>query len=378
MALEVVERLLRLACSWPEGRNRLRYWIGVYLLPYSFAFTIVLPAACFAAGMHASAMDRVDLLTDGVATSLCFVKLRCLQRHASTLLEVRRLLRDHFTPLEETVVMEAREANKRCERRAGRLAIGYVALYSSLSICGSIIMFFSLISGKPEDRRLTTKAPQAFLHNDYLFWPVLCGISVELYIFPIATGTFDALFLTLSLHLVCKCNILWVLLRRAQATDHANAPNRIRDCVIYHQLIIRLHKLTEGIFSGVTLYQMIYILFGVGTPGIRILNGSLNGDTSKTLFAISYVWWNICQLLTFCWFGDKVAKMSLDLSDGAFWTFEPWQQRSGHHLHLMMLRAQKPLYLTAGRFTNLTLRLCLDIMKRSYSLYSAMNRIKTA
>lgn len=102
------------------------------------------------------------------------------------LLEIRRLLRDGFNPLEEAA--EAAQANKRCERRTGRLVVGYVAVYSLLSVSGLVIMFFSLVSGDPHDRRLTTKAPEMFLHNDYLFWLSLISTSVELYIFPLATG----------------------------------------------------------------------------------------------------------------------------------------------------------------------------------------------
>ncbi|XP_052121597.1 uncharacterized protein LOC127749061 [Frankliniella occidentalis] len=393
--LEVVERFLRLTLSWPVGRGRLATLLGVHVLPYFFGVTVVLPLACL--GLHSSTMQRVDLVSDAAATSLCFFKLRCMQSHARTLLAARHLLEDHFTALELPVQAEAAAANAHCARRTNRLAKGYVLVYSSLSISGMAIMGLSVLSGDPRDRKLTTRTPEAVLREDYLFWPCLLGIGVELYLFPIATGIFDALFLTLCLHISCKCDILCLLLRhfrsgregalRAVAdvppSSERGAVTRAQDCVVYHQLIIRLHHMTESIFFRVTLLQTIYILIGVGTPILRITNGTLSDDPYKLTFALAYACWNICQLLTFCWFGDIVAEKTANLSEEASAAFEPSLGTRGRGagadgvcLHLMILRAQRPLYLTAGRFINLTLRLCLDIMKRSYSLYSALNRLK--
>ncbi len=102
--------------------------------------------------------------------------------------EARHLLEARFAVLELPVQAEAAAADARCVRRTNRLVLGYALVYSSLSLSGLAVMGLSVLSGDPRDRKLTTKAPEAVLREDQLFWPCLLGISVELCLFPIAAG----------------------------------------------------------------------------------------------------------------------------------------------------------------------------------------------
>ncbi|KAJ1524522.1 hypothetical protein ONE63_011014 [Megalurothrips usitatus] len=369
-----------MAFSWPadQWRHPWQRVLGSYVLPGTFLTTFVLPMLCVLTedAETTNPLGRMDLVNDAVASSLVCFKLRCLQKHTPTLVEVRRLLHDCFAPMEAPVQAAASESNARCERRTARLSKGYMLVYSFMSWSGMAIVILSALTGDPADRKLTTKAPDGLLLNDYLYWVFLLNTAVEIYLFPIVTGIFDSLFLTLCLHIACKCDILWLLLQRLGREHEDGKVSSLKNCIRYHQLIIRLHQLTEGMYSGVTLYQTTYILFGIGVPVIRLTLGSPDSDRSKIIFDVAFACWNTGQLMTFCWFGDKVARM---VSPGANKRLRPLPEAAtatGHYLQLMTQRAQRPLYLTAGKFSNLTLRLCLDIVKRSYSLCSAIINVR--
>nr|WBU77211.1 odorant receptor [Odontothrips loti] len=388
-ALDVVINYLRLACSWPVDRGWLASILGRYVLPFSFACSTIPQLVYCGLGEHSGSFEIFGLLADALGSTMCGLKIFCLQRHTGTILTARSLL-DGFAPLEQEVKEEAAALNERSERSAVRLARRFVRTYSTLSVLGITAMAIAVIFDDPSLRWLPVKAPRVVMESRGLYAALASYTIVELYVFPIAIGIYDGLFLTLCLHIACKCEILSLMLRRAvrdlspdsKDVDSATEESfrQLRQCVVYHHRIIELHHAVESIFSSLALFQIFYNVFGLGTPAFRMLDTSHAEAMRDVLFGMTYVLWTFIQLLSFCYFGDIVAKSSASLAKTCYESFHPTLLKQDSKLatiqQLLPLFAQRPLYLTAGRLFKLTLKLFEDVMKRSYSLYSTVLRMR--
>ncbi|XP_052119774.1 odorant receptor Or2-like [Frankliniella occidentalis] len=382
-ALDVVVRYLRMVCAWPEGRGKLARAFS-YVLPYSFASSGVPQLVYFALGEHDDNVELVGFLADALGSSLCCFKMFQLQKHAVTIMAVREIL-EGFTPMERSVAAQAELLNERCERRSVTILRRYVRAYSVLSALTVVFMVLAVIRNDPW---YSVKAPRYMMETRPLYIAMVVLATTALYAFPVAIGLYDGMIFTLSLHTACKCDVLALVLQQAvrQDADEIGLQDgdeerkRLRLCAIYHQQIIRLHRASESIFCTVALCQMFYTLFGLGTPLFRMLNKTQEVVPQDIAFSAVYVVWTFTQLFTFCYSGDLVAKASARLSSSTYSSFHPSlsgkDTRLGLIQHMIVLRAQRPLFLTAGRFTNLTLQLFQDIMRRSYSLYSTVLNVR--
>ncbi|XP_052131373.1 odorant receptor Or2-like [Frankliniella occidentalis] len=382
-ALDVVVRYLRMVCAWPEGRGPLARAFS-YVLPYSFASSGVPQLVYFALGEHEDNVELVGFLADALGSSLCCFKMFQLQKHAVTIMAVREIL-EGFTPMERSVAAHAELLNEHCERRSVTILRRYVRAYSVLSALTVVFMVLAVIRNDPW---YSVKAPRYMMETRPLYLFMVVIATIELYAFPVAIGLYDGMIFTLSLHTACKCDVLALVLEQAVRQDAdeiglqdgAEEGKRMRLCAVYHQQIIRLHRASESIFSTVALCQMFYTLFGLGTPLFRMLNKTQEVEPQDIAFSAVYVMWTFIQLFTFCYSGDIVAKASTRLSLASYVSFHPSlsgkDTQLGRIQNMIVLRAQRPLFLTAGRLTNLTLKLFQDIMRRSYSLYSTVLRMR--
>ncbi|XP_052119797.1 uncharacterized protein LOC127748823 [Frankliniella occidentalis] len=401
-ALDVVARYLRMVCAWPEGRGPLARALS-YVLPYTFASAGAPPLVYFALGEHDDNVELVGFLADALGCCLCGFKMFQQQKHAVTkssanspcpaiiptvnpclkhpgvpqIMAVREIL-DGFTPMERSVAAQAEPLNEHCERRSVTILRRFMRAYSVVS---GLTIFFMIVAVIRNDPWYCVKAPRYMMETRPLYITMVVLATTSLYTFPVAIGLFDGLILTLSLHMACKCDVLVLMLRQAVRQDAdeiglqdgAEEGKHLRLCAIYHQQIIRLHSASESMFCTVALCQMFYVLFGLGTPLFRMLNKTQEVLPQDVAFGIVYVMFTFTQLFTFCYSGDLVAKASARLSSATYSSFHPSlsgkDTRLGRILHLIVLRAQRPLFLTAGRLTNLTLQLFQDVSDEALVCY---------
>ncbi|XP_052129053.1 uncharacterized protein LOC127750727 isoform X2 [Frankliniella occidentalis] len=379
-ALDVVVHYLRMICAWPEGRGPLARFLGEYFLPLSFAASGVPQLVYFGLGEHDNNVELFGLLADALGSIISCFKMLHLQKHAVTIMAVREILAD-FTPMERSLASQALPLNERCERQSATMLRRCIRTYSVLSVIGSFSMILAVIRNDPW---YFVKAPRYMMETRPLFTFMVAISTIELYVAPVAVGVFDGLLIMLSLHLVCKCDVLVLMLRKTVRRDAdeiglqdaAEQWECLRLCAVYHQHIIRLHRASESFFCTIALCQMFYTFFGLGTPLFRMLDKTQEVDPQDIAYSAAYVMCPFLQLFTYCYSGDIVAKASTRLSLATYGSFHPSlsgkDTKLGRIQHMIVLRAQRPLFLTAGRFTNLTLKLFQDIMRRSYSLYSTV------
>ncbi|KAK3918191.1 Odorant receptor Or1 [Frankliniella fusca] len=230
------------------------------------------------------------------------------------LVEMRRQLQHGFTPLEARAEPEASRLNERCVARCRFISLCFGWFYLPLCLSAGSLLVYGAFSPVGE-RRFTTSYPRALLDSPYTYWPLFALNAGTLYTFLFFSAGYDTLFLSLCLHLSCKCEILQVLLRRAGAGasqvvdqpepdpqpeegrqskkryefEHWNddgsdfdagsrvgsrqdSDEQLRACVRYHHMVISMRDETEHIFTGACLVQMMYVLIALCIPALRLLH----------------------------------------------------------------------------------------------------------
>ncbi|XP_052129369.1 uncharacterized protein LOC113207416 [Frankliniella occidentalis] len=422
---------MRAVFLWPEGLSAMQRFLARYVFPL-FNTQIVLGGLAFIVlEEHPNFMPPLTTAGDCMAASVLIAKLIVLRRAGPRLVEMRRQLQYGFKMFESQAEPEASRVNARCVSRCRTISRRFAWLYLPLSVSAALLLIFNAFA--PADQRhIIANAPRALLICPYTYWPLFVCNMGGIVTFLFFSAGYDTLFLSLCLHLSCKCEILRVLLRRAgkhhglalqkeagdggahdqvkknyefehwnddgtafDANSHAGSrremDDHLRSCVRYHHMVIRLRDETERIFSGVSLFQMLYVLLALCIPALRLLHEKTISAVD-VVFILLYFAWNFSQLLFYCWFADVLAEASEEVSVAAYAALRPpavdgaalgldspvcsLGRAGGATLRLITLRAQRPLHLTAGRITNLTLVLYLEIIRRSQSIFSYLIRLR--
>ncbi|XP_034253036.1 uncharacterized protein LOC117652320 [Thrips palmi] len=471
LALPVL--LMKCVFLWPDSQNVVTRFIANRIYPLSISVLILSSLGYIVEGNYESGMTALTNFGDALASTSCLLKLLLLSREGPQLARMRRRLQTDFAAMEGLAEPEASAANAHCTRRCRTISLRFMLFY--VPLCSSAVGVIILNAfNPPEKRKLTFDVPRILVVNDFLYYPLVSLAVMACTTFYFYSVGYDALYLSLCKHMSCKCDILTLMLRRAgqraaqrpsaeAASTRADAKQynfeywkddgsameagsrngrrdevqeNLRTCVLYHNMIIRLRDEAESIFAGVSLFQMGYILLGLGIPGLRLLREA-SFKPMDVMFLAFYAGWNFSQLLFYCWFADELAgavrsasvitpekRCPIGVSKNSFVRTaarrhggmaaqsgrvgvaalaamrpaemdddvddeHPAARRdrrdpamvnlskaAGTTLRLIMMRAQHPLYLTAGNFANITLELYLTIIRKSQSIYSYLIRMR--
>nr|QAB43898.1 olfactory receptor OR19 [Oedaleus asiaticus] len=152
---------------------------------------------------------------------------------------------------------------------------------------------------------------------------------------------------------------------------------RLEKCVRHHQTIIRNVGLLERRLGSILLAQSISIgavacfqMFQIAT--------SANGVQQVGKFGC-YLTTMLTELFVYCWFGDDLITESEKVALAAYEALSSLQgcplpiTRS---LLLLMQRAQRPLYITAGGFFPLSRESYVAVLNVSYSFFAILRNFK--
>ncbi|VEN35804.1 unnamed protein product [Callosobruchus maculatus] len=128
----------------------------------------------------------------------------------------------------------------------------------------------------------------------------------------------------------------------------------------------------EALFSYTTLIQTMTSLVVLASC---LFVASLVPYTDPEFYSlIEYSLAILCQLLMICYFGNLITEVSLSYRYSLYecdWYSS--SQRFKQAILIMMCRIEKPLYLTIGKFSPLTLNTFVSVVKASFS-YAAVFR----
>ncbi|XP_044260523.1 odorant receptor 4-like [Tribolium madens] len=143
------------------------------------------------------------------------------------------------------------------------------------------------------------------------------------------------------------------------------------DCVYHHQELIAMCDHAEEDFNYLMLSQFICSLLVVCLQLFQLTFGSAE-FFSMVFFLILILF----QILCYCWHGNEVQLVSGELSRNAFeinWII--MKESSKTSLLLLMMRAQRPCYFTAGKFSILSLQTFMAIVRGAGSYFMFLKRM---
>ncbi|XP_046484381.2 odorant receptor 13a-like [Neodiprion pinetum] len=210
----------------------------------------------------------------------------------------------------------------------------------------------------------------------------ICSVSLIFYISGI-----DAFYCLAIQHLVLHLQLLQralikLRLRSLDKKDKTKlALDYLRLCVEKHQAIIKHSYILEQIYSP--------IIFGLGVVSTLsmcmvtfhaiVTKGGHNGNVA--LFIV-YFSMEFSEVLLYCWFGSSLIFASLEvglaLYDIDWYNAQQDNEAFPTCVHIMMIRIQKPIKLTALKFADVSLILFTNIMSTTASYFALLKTLYTS
>nr|QJX74300.1 odorant receptor 20 [Ceracris kiangsu] len=161
--------------------------------------------------------------------------------------------------------------------------------------------------------------------------------------------------------------------RDEEAAEEA-AWNELCECVDHHKAAIQLVGDLESLANIVILTQFMGATIMICVTLFLI-------TTSKQHFAAlvklqGYLVVVVYEIFMYCWFGDDVMYQNSRLATSVYtcgWPGAP--QKLQKALIIILMRAQRPLGVTAGKFYYVSRGAFVSLMKASYSYYALLNQM---
>ncbi|XP_011155606.1 odorant receptor 82a [Solenopsis invicta] len=205
---------------------------------------------------------------------------------------------------------------------------------------------------------------------------VVCMQFVDLMAISSAIGVLDALMVTLMLHIGGQIDLIRQEVEGISFQNNKyDLPTAIvRSLITRHHKIITFSENIESLFSHIALMQFISNTMIICCIGFLIVT-SLGTDEGirmlvKTVFFYIAI---TMEAFIFCFAGEYLSNKSKTIGDAAYESI--WYNLKPQHcrvLLFMIMRSQKRLTITAGKFMDLSLEGFTNSLKASASYISVL------
>nr|WBF90949.1 odorant receptor SameORX [Schistocerca americana] len=154
--------------------------------------------------------------------------------------------------------------------------------------------------------------------------------------------------------------------------------HQLRKMILHHQAIIRNTELMEKCLGAMLLGQSLSIGAAVC---FQLFQVALSAESLAEAGKFGcYLCVMLAQLFVYCWFGDEFITESEKVALAAYSAVTslqgiPLSQKRS--LLLMMVRAQRPLRVTAGGFFPLSRESFVSVVNMSYSFFAILRSFKS-
>ncbi|XP_024891688.1 odorant receptor 4-like isoform X4 [Temnothorax curvispinosus] len=203
-------------------------------------------------------------------------------------------------------------------------------------------------------------------------------------------GVLSALLVTLVLHAGGQIDILRERLLEILSKEKKSTISMITigSLIRRHQNIIIFTEKIESLYSYIALAQFVSNTLVICCLGLIIVNirsctslfqlQSIGADQGSSMLVRSLLFYVVINLeaFIFCFAGEYLSMKSKTIGDAAYeslwYDLSPSENRI---LLFLIMRSQKQLTITVGRFTNLSLQQFANIMKSSASYVSVLHAL---
>ncbi|XP_014483809.1 PREDICTED: odorant receptor 13a-like [Dinoponera quadriceps] len=332
----------------------------------------------------------MDVLSATMAYSLLFIKLILLACNARLLDEIIACVAEDWKERDASDE-HAMTRMAFAARRFSNLIIASGATSVLFYATGTLMLRKN--DNRTVDRELFLKMDLPFdIENGSVYVAVLVTQFIHQMSAAGILAMLDALLLTLVLHVCGQIDIVQQKLSTITRKDIERDTCMVKILVIRHQRIISFSKNIETLFSKIALIQFLSDTLIICCLGFLIVI-SINIPNGTTMLVKSVLFYISIgmQAFIFCFVGEYLSSkvsvfiirhtkeacrvlQSEMIGDAAYeslwYDLKPNENRD---LFFMIVRSQKRLTLTAGKFVNLSLRQFGNIVKASASYMSVLH-----
>ncbi|KAL0111047.1 hypothetical protein PUN28_012799 [Cardiocondyla obscurior] len=193
----------------------------------------------------------------------------------------------------------------------------------------------------------------------------------------LVAGMLNAFIVTLILHIAGQIDIVCHELLEISVADdkHDSHMVALRSVVIRHQRIVAFAENIENVFCYMALMQFLSNTFVICFLGFVIVN-SLNSPDADAVMMKIIPYYAVVNLEAFilCFSGEYLSSKSKCINQAAYNSFwyklKPTESKI---IFLLIMRSQKELTMTAGKFVDLSLESFTSILKASASYVSVLH-----
>ncbi|XP_011148033.1 odorant receptor 4-like [Harpegnathos saltator] len=322
---------------------------------------------------HFSTNDLPNLI-DGLSTTLpynlLFFKLVVLWINNRVFVDILRAMSKDWRKYSNMYAMIDKAV---LSHRCSKLIIGIystaVLLYSTASI--------DLRNNGGSCREMLIKMELPFASCESPIYEIVMFVQfIHLLAVAWSIGVIDALIVTLMLHIGGQIDIIHQQLDEICPNDeHYDLSSGVaRSLVSKHHKIIAFSESIESLFSQIALMQFLSNTMIMCCIGFLVVTTLGTDDGIRMLIKTSFFYIAMTmESFIFCFAGEYLSNKSKTVGDAAYESL--WyilKPRDGRILLLMIMRSQRRLTITAGKFMDLSLQGFTNSLKASASYISVL------
>ncbi|XP_003705978.2 odorant receptor 63a [Megachile rotundata] len=323
-------------------------------------------------------LETFTLITSFVGVQTRFAMLLLHRGTCQTMLTECELLWSRLNSREKKVVGNY-------ARRSNRLAITYV-VNCQLTIFAYVAVAL-VTSWLPDDSNVARDAVNASnvsldlenaRHLPYAFFLEVRGspwyeIACVLQFFSVTSVGLTSVGVdtTAAMFALIACGHLDVIRSRVESlrsVDSNSVQEDLRNSLIHHQVILEFCERIERCTNVILLTQMMLSTYNVSLVGFKLVGDDPNKFKYVTQLLIAVI-----QLLLCNWPADVLLAKSQAIAVAAYNSpWYRWSASSRTPIAVLLVRAQKPARLTAGKFVVLSLDTFGSMISTSVSFFTVV------
>ncbi|XP_011865007.1 PREDICTED: odorant receptor 4-like [Vollenhovia emeryi] len=315
--------------------------------------------------MHFNFNNLFDLM-DCLSSFLAHMKLTAMLIISSLkqrkFIEILTMMAEDWNDCDNTGVALRETASK--AKLSSRICNGLIILhtFAGLAYAIGILLADADVTDRTAELPLMMKMEYPFVIDTQRKYSLVLATQ---FIFVMAcswgTGLFNALLLTLTLHVVSQINTLLCWLTEVGSNEIGKTNDSfvtaMSKIIRKHQKIINLSENIENLFSYIALLQFTSNTVIICSLGFLIVTAMGSPDATEQIIK-SLLFYTLTNLeaFIFCFAGEYLSNKSKAIGNAAYnFAWYDIKAKDSCVLLFIILRSQKQLKLTAGKMSVLSL-----------------------
>ncbi|XP_076640648.1 uncharacterized protein LOC143352206 [Halictus rubicundus] len=325
-------------------------------------------------------MDMVNCLCFALPYTMTMVKLVIVWTNHGRL-EValitisRSVLCEILSTMEEDcakyAVVDANNAISKTANLSHRLTSTLGFFFLTAVSCHSATILAIPRSNNSTDELLVISMDLPFdINGSPTYEIVIAAQVIHLTATAYTFGLFSTLLLMMILHVGCVIDILCDVLAHVSAEE----TGQLRFVAVGHQQVILFTEKIEQLFTYISFCQLLSNTLVTCCLGFLAITALETGNGLPLLFKFFSAYAAIClEIFIYCFAGEYLNIKSQMIVDAAYQvSWYELRPNISRQLALLILKSQRGLPLTFGKFSNLSLDSFTSIMKASASYMSIL------